>query len=114
MIASPHIHSYVFYKITRLGAYYYKCNSPNCFYTADKRLLLGKECMCPICNTHTLILTNEDLKRKVPRCLYCSNTKEARKKRAYAQLLARAQEKKLAEPENLIDSEESVESTENK
>jgi hypothetical protein len=68
-----HIHSYV-----RFSASQMKCADPYCSHLQTKERLLGKVSRCPICKTTDFILTRADLRLAKPRCINCSNTKEAR------------------------------------
>lgn len=89
-IKSPktqHVHSFVYYKTSGTGKVSYKCADPLCTKFYDKRLILGKYSLCPKCQVNTFELTREDLRRKMPVCLECSNTKAARIRRASRDLL---------------------------
>ena len=78
-----HIHCYIRFR-RRPG--YYRCYDPICTHFLDKESLLGKMTACFDCGTK-FILTREDLRRAVPRCLNCSNTKEAKAHRLAQELL---------------------------
>lgn len=77
-----HVHIYVRYK---RGLY--KCNDPHCTHFADREFLVGKATLCSKCGSE-FVLTREDLKRKAPLCLNCSDTKEAKRYRLSKQLIA--------------------------
>lgn len=74
MSPQEHVHSFVRYKKTK-NAIYYKCNDPYCTTVFDRELLVGKASRCSC--TNIFILDREQLKRAVPKCLDCRNTKEA-------------------------------------
>ena len=75
MLTDLHIHQWVYYRVRNDGIILYRCNDPNCYAIKDKALLIGKETVCSKCKVNRFILTPEDLRRKVPRCPDCSNTK---------------------------------------
>lgn len=67
--------------------WWFKCNDPNCFYTAPRSLILGKTSLCPQCHIHELILDKEAMRRAVPRCINCRETKEAKAYKAAKNLI---------------------------
>ena len=75
-----HIHTFVKY-----GKKSYRCFDPECTSIYSKDMLHGKASKCTDCGSE-FILTHEDLKRARPKCLKCSNTKEARTFQAAARL----------------------------
>lgn len=83
MPALTHVHSYIRWKISRTrnkvvdGELVFKCNDPHCTHFDRRSAILGNASTCPSCGTEFL-LTLENLRRAVPKCLNCSNTKEAR------------------------------------
>jgi len=78
-----HTHTYVKYK-SRPG--YYRCDDPDCSHFAEKELVIGKNTHCTHCGA-IFILDRESAKRVLPRCLECSDTKEARQMRAARQII---------------------------
>ena len=68
----------------------WKCNDQDCTFTASKALMLGKKSMCGVCTVREITLTPENMRRKVPRCINCSETVQAKKidqtKRSLAEL----------------------------
>lgn len=64
------------------GVQFYMCAHPDCYDMKARTDLVGKRSLCAVCGQHEMILTKEDLKRAKPRCSKCSNTNEAREKRA--------------------------------
>lgn len=81
-----HIHTYIRWKRTEKEIWY-KCTHPDCNHYAALSFLIGKRAICGICNENEIILTKEDLRRAVPRCQGCSNTKVAiRRRRLESQL----------------------------
>ena len=77
MPSLDHTHTYIRWKTTKLGVTYYRCNHANCTHFIDKDLIVGKTTLCSNCGDQ-FILSHEDLRRAKPRCLSCSNTKEAK------------------------------------
>ena len=53
---------------------YYRCTHSECSHYLHVSLLDGKKSTCPLCHKE-MILTKDMLRRAVPRCIYCSNTK---------------------------------------
>jgi hypothetical protein len=83
-----HTHSYVRWK--RQGKdneWWYKCADPHCTYIAPRSLVIGKSSLCPECHEHEFILDHEALRRAVPKCHHCRNTKEAKARRAGEELI---------------------------
>lgn len=67
-----HIHTY-----KRLRKGLYKCNDPYCSQIEKTELLIDKASVCNTCDNE-IILTRKLLQKAAPRCLECSDTKEAR------------------------------------
>lgn len=78
-----HIHS--FKRDTKLKTKY-RCMGATCYALVDKTRLLGKANKCRCGNV--FILTGEDLKRAIPRCLECSDTVRSRRTKAVEPLVA--------------------------
>ena len=74
-------HTHIFEKIKINGQIFYRCSHGECWFRAPKSEMLGKKTLCVICQKNEFTLSREDLKRAKPRCLDCSNTKEAREKK---------------------------------
>lgn len=85
---SLHIHSYIRGRravsptVTRKDPQLYVCSDPLCTHKMRRESLYGKLSLCPGCLRNTLILNSQNLKLSRPRCLDCSNTKEAKARRA--------------------------------
>jgi hypothetical protein len=75
-----HIHTWIFWRVN-FGERNHRCADPDCSEIKPDSLLLGKRSICGKCKINELILTNYDLKMKVPRCEDCSQTAEAKEKR---------------------------------
>lgn len=86
-----HTHTFVKHE-TRKG--YYRCNDPHCTSFFERSFIVGKASKCLDCGSE-FILSREDLKRARPKCLKCSNTKEAKTFRAAAALFQKVQEEKI-------------------
>lgn len=71
-----HVHTWVRWK-KNFGAWQFKCADPDCDAVKDLSYLVGKRTKCSICFSTEFILTKVDLKRVRPRCLDCSETKDA-------------------------------------
>lgn len=92
-----HIHSFVRYKYSKKlvtsgpakgsNVIYYKCNDPLCTTTYDREMLVGKLNLCPSCKVNTFILDRQALKRAVPKCIECRNTKEGKRHKAAVALV---------------------------
>ena len=89
-ISTPrHIHTYVRYKRNQWKRKdLYRCNDPYCNHYAERTFIVGKASLCTKCKNE-FILTMEDLKLAMPRCINCSNTKEAIERRAARSLVSR-------------------------
>lgn len=74
--AEEHIHTYVRFKGYGTGNFY-RCIAPDCNHYRVREGCIGKRNLCSFCGKQ-MILTREDLKRARPRCINCSNTKEAK------------------------------------
>lgn len=70
---SPHIHEFV--RVQKTNSY--RCAHPQCYTVYHKKVLKGKESICGACHKNKIILTFEELRRAVPRCLDCSGTNKA-------------------------------------
>lgn len=64
----------------------FKCDDPDCTSYAYKDLLVGKRAQCK-CGRE-FILSRIELKKKLPQCEYCSNSKESKRKRDIAEAIA--------------------------
>jgi hypothetical protein len=89
-----HVHTYVRWQ-RKFGEMQYKCDDPDCLHFAPISLILGKRSMCSICHENEIILTRKDFRLARPRCVKCSQTKEAKNVRKVQELV-----------ENLIGNEE--------
>ncbi len=78
MAAKKHLHTYERRTRSRTT---YRCIDPECTHLAQKWLIEGKKAICRFCDGE-FILDREALRRKNPRCLSCSDTKQARAVRA--------------------------------
>ena len=78
MAAKKHLHTY---ERRRRSKTTYRCIDPECTHLAQKWLIEGKKAICRFCGRE-FILDREALRRKNPRCLSCSDTKQARAVRA--------------------------------
>lgn len=91
---SPHIHSYIRGRrpispsATRKDPQVYVCSDPACTSKARRVDLYGKRSLCSQCMKNILILNSQSLKLSRPRCLDCSQTKEARERRNIKEGLA--------------------------
>lgn len=74
MPSLKHTHTYVKYK-KRPG--YWRCADPKCSHYTDHESCVGKASLCNVCGNE-FVLTYADLQNVKPRCLNCSETKEAR------------------------------------
>ena len=82
-----HVHTYIKYKPNKWNKHdLYRCDDPHCTHFDEKSAILGKATLCNQCGVE-FILTRESLRRIKPRCLKCSNTKEARTARAVSALI---------------------------
>lgn len=109
MPSLKHTHTY-----TRYKKHYYKCNDPQCTHFADRSLILGKMNKCPFCGKEW-VLTKEDLRRATPRCIECSDTKQAKvfdKAKAAASLIFKLPEEVGPPTETPFKSGQSNSSTE--
>lgn len=79
MPAVNHTHSYVKMRGRRdyPNTLWFKCNDPKCTHYAPYKLVLGKASLCFGCGEE-FVLTAADLRRSKPKCLKCSDTKQAR------------------------------------
>jgi len=73
MSVKDHIHIY-----TRRDKSTFRCNHPDCTHWIHRKDVKGKRSICSICLTNEIILTTKQLKLSFPRCMSCSNTKEAK------------------------------------
>lgn len=75
---TPHIHEFARRKDAQgKPSKYYQCRDPHCFAEYHKQKLKGKKSICAVCHKKELILDYEQLRRAEPRCLDCSQTKQA-------------------------------------
>ena len=75
---SPHVHAYRRVVETKPNAHIrYACTHPDCTSVVGRNLLKGKRTLCGICKTEDCIFDYENLRREIPRCSKCSNTKKA-------------------------------------
>jgi hypothetical protein len=79
-----HVHTY---QRVRHQPNLYRCVSPYCKETSDKRLLQGKASRCCKCNAE-IILSRDHLRLAKPLCLNCGNTKDAKLHQAKQALLS--------------------------
>lgn len=63
----------------------FHCTDPHCYHIISKSRLHKKASRCPSCGQE-FILTHEMLKRAVPKCLNCCDTKAAREHQAAGSL----------------------------
>ena len=82
-----HIHTYVRWKVA-FGELQYRCANPDCLHTAPVSLIEGKRSICSKCGLNELILSKEDLRRVKPMCVECSNTKEAKSKKRFKNIVS--------------------------
>lgn len=75
-----HIHTWVKWK-KFFGELHFKCDHPECFLTAPKSKIVGKRTTCASCHVEEFTLTPRHLKMSRPRCINCSQSKEAKEKR---------------------------------
>lgn len=73
-------HTHTLKRINGKKPVIYQCVDPHCTYKEEKKLLVGKACLCNNCRAE-LILTVNDLKYARPICFNCSNSKEAKEYR---------------------------------
>lgn len=59
----------------------FHCADPHCYHVIPKSRLRGKASLCTKCGKE-FILTAADLQRVQPRCMDCSETKEAKQLKA--------------------------------
>lgn len=72
MASLNHTHTY-----RRIGtSTRFLCSDPHCSHYTEKKLLTNKASLCNECGRE-FILTREKLRRAVPKCDNCANTKEA-------------------------------------
>ncbi len=74
MAALKHLHKYQRSKTNRN---YFRCVDSDCTHRDSKDSIDGKNARCPSCGG-TFQLDREALRRRDPKCLNCSNTKQAR------------------------------------
>lgn len=78
MPSPPHTHKFVRVVGGTWATAKYLCNDPNCFASHPPRFLIGKMSRCTVCD-EPFILTRWNLtKQAKPKCLACSDHKEAR------------------------------------
>lgn len=94
MPKKDHIHTFVKYK-KRPG--FFRCLHPDCTAIFDKEFLRGKRALCS-CG-RDFILTREDLRRATPKCMNCSDTKQARAFQAAQSLIENQMAHTEEEPE---------------
>ncbi len=88
MASLKHMHSYIYYKRTKSGQVYYKCNDPHCTAHAERSLLINKASLCSKCRRGEVILTSKVLHdNKKPLCINCSNSRAGRQYRASKALM---------------------------
>lgn len=75
-----HLHILVRWK-KFFGEMCYKCDDPDCEYTARKDFLQGKRSLCSVCKQEEIILDTENLNLSRPRCQNCSRSNEAKQGR---------------------------------
>ena len=68
------------------GLIYWRCIDPLCYHKIEQSMIEGKACRCFKCNG-IFELDKQDLRRKNPRCINCSSTKEALEKQRIRGLL---------------------------
>lgn len=78
-----HTHSYirVGYQTNRPSPNTYQCSDSDCGHFTYKKYLKGKRTLCPKCKSEEFLLKASDLRKAMPVCMNCSNTKEAKKLR---------------------------------
>lgn len=67
-----HIHTYV-----RVSAKQWKCADPHCSHFTTAERVKEKASLCAVCKSREIILTRDKMRRAKPRCLECSNSREA-------------------------------------
>lgn len=84
-----HCHTYALYK-RRSGKLakdkVFKCLDPHCYHFLEYERVLGKASHCNACGAE-FILDYKALQSVYPRCLNCSNSKEARAHKAAAAIV---------------------------
>jgi len=78
MAARKHLHTYERKARSKTT---YRCIDPECTHVAQKWLIEGKKAICRFCG-RDFILDREALRRKNPRCVWCSDTNQAKAVRA--------------------------------
>ena len=88
MPALNHPHSYIRVPVAigQKKSEIFKCNDPHCSHSNQRKLLNNAASLCPRCGSE-FKLNWQKLQRAVPLCDNCSNTKEARQKRAARELI---------------------------
>ena len=90
MPSLKHIHTYVRFKQKSgktLKTWWWRCENSLCTHFAPYEMVVGKKTLCTNCGSE-MILTSEDMRRIRPRCLACSNTKEAAMQKRLASILS--------------------------
>lgn len=83
MATLKHTHTYVRGKV-QFGELHFRCAHPDCTHSARVSMVVGKRSICAVCGQNELILPDQpSILSKIakPRCLECSQTKEARQRR---------------------------------
>lgn len=103
-----HLHMWARWK-KLFKEFQFRCTHPDCTKVQPASLLLGKRALCGICKQNQFILTREDLRRAVPRCPDCSQTKDAVARRTLKTNIASSGifDQFFAEPPQLQEREES-------
>lgn len=105
-----HTHSYIKWKKTKGGEVWFKCADPTCTHTAPASLIKGKYTLCPQCKINTFTLDREALRRAVPKCVDCRDTKESKVIKVAEQLMNDVEINKAKEliEEGILDDNESA------
>jgi hypothetical protein len=100
-LTDKHTHTYKRHP-TRKGYSY--CLGADCQHIQETKLLVGKRNKCK-CGK-LFILTREDLRRAIPRCINCSTTRIARERQIAKQLFESLDIKVLCPDLDIIQEEE--------
>lgn len=88
MSVIKHTHIYVFLEKLK-GVEYYKCDDPHCTHFEKRSKIINKASMCTECRKREIILDWKTLRRRRPKCLHCSNTKEGKAFRSTQEIMSK-------------------------
>lgn len=84
MPALSHIHTYI---RSSWDKNVYQCADPFCMHYIHKRYIKGKRSICGKCHETEITLSYEHLRRAIPLCDGCSETRASKVKAATTELI---------------------------